>query len=29
VVGREQQRLGACILNQPANQNLLTEEMID
>lgn len=29
VVGRQQQRLGACILNQPANQNLLTEEMID
>ena len=29
MTGRRQQRLGACILNQPANQNLLTEEMID
>lgn len=29
VVGRQHQRLGACILNQPANQNLLTEDMID
>lgn len=29
VVGFQQQKLGACILNQPANQNILTVEFME